>query len=227
MQKLLLQCSSLEDAPQLKSYLESRLPFEVLLSFGKYETENIITRKAVQLFIYDTAEFDTEEANFLSEIRNLGYIYPMLVLAKNLVGREVELMSKFKAHFLEKPLDFKALRGVTRKLMTQKSIASQKFKRFKTLQEAQVETYLSAESLSSKMFNLSKGGVYCEFSTRPSLSVGDIVKIQVPLKDLSRSHQFNAKVVWTTRKGSYSGGFGAGFEFVKSKDVYRHVMEKL
>lgn len=227
MQKLLLQCNSLEDAPQLKSYLESRLPYEVLLSFGKYETENIITRKSVQLFIYDTTEFDTSEANFLSEVRNLGYIYPILVLAKNAEGRDLEMMSKFKAHFLEKPVDFKALRGVTRKLMTQKNINAQKFKRFKTIQDAQVESYISAETLSSKMFNLSKGGAYIEFATKPALSIGDIVKVQVPLKDLSRNHQFNAKVVWTTRKGSYSGGFGAGLEFVKSKDVYRQLMDKM
>lgn len=226
MQKLLLQCGSLEDAPQLKSYLESRLPFEVYLSFGKNETENIITHKSIQLFIYDTGEFNEEEAQFLREIRNLGYIYPILVLAKN-VDEVMEASEKFKAHFLEKPFEFKALRGVTRKLMTQRTINQQRFRRFKTHQNAKVETYLTAESLDSKMFNLSMGGAYVEFAGKPTIGVGDIIRIQVPLQDLERRHQMNAKVVWTTRKGSYSGGFGVGVRFVKDKDVYRQLMDKV
>jgi Tfp pilus assembly protein PilZ len=217
----------LEEAPRLKSYLEARLPYEVLMSFGRNETENILTHKPVQLFIYDTQDFQNDEASFLLDMRNLGYIYPILVLAKSIDNTDFINSDKIKTHFLEKPFEFKALNGLTRKLMTQRSIVQQKFRRFKTHQPAQIETYLTAETLDSKMFNLSMGGAYVEFAQRPSIGIGDLVKIQVPLADLSRRHQMNAKVVWTTRKGTYSGGFGVGVRFIKDKDVYRQLMEKM
>src|SRR5690606_33010112 len=134
---------------------------------------------------------------------------------------------KFKAHFLEKPYELKALQGVARKLMVQKSINQQRHRRFKTHQQARLETYVTAETMDSKMFNLSKGGAYLEFSVRPDLGIGDIVKLQIPLAEVKREHEVNAMVVWTTRKGSYSGGFGVGLRFVQEREVYRQVLERM
>lgn len=226
MQKLLLQCSNLEDAQKVKADLESRLPYQVVLSFGKNETENLLLKQGVQLFILDTKKFSHEELQFLVEIRNLGYIYPVLVLAEKV--REMAVVgSKFKAHVLEKPYDPKALLGVTRKLMVQKAINQQIHKRFKTHQSTKIESYITAETHDSKMFNLSRGGAYVELLHKPAISVGDLVRVQVPLAEVDRQHEVNAKVIWTTRKGAYSGGFGVGLRFVAEREVYRQVMEKM
>ena len=68
---------------------------------------------------------------------------------------------------------------------------------------------------------------YFETEKKPAASVGDLVKMQVVLDDVSKSHMMSARIVWTTRKGAYSGGYGLGVKFVRNEEIYRSLLEKL
>lgn len=229
MQKILLHSPSTNDAYMMKSFLEKRLPYAIELAHSNKQMEEIIANRPIQLVIYDTAQFTGQEFQYLRDIRGLGYSYPFLILSNN-QGSEALLAqaAKNKMHFLDKPYEFKALRGMTRKLMVQRSIQQQMHRRFRTQIQAKMETFIHGESFETQMFNLSKGGAYCEFSGASNvLGIGDLVRLRVNLEDLQRDYTLTARVVWTTRKGAYSGGHGAGLRFVKSGDIYRHLLEKV
>jgi len=229
MLKILLHSPSVSEATQIKTLIEKHLPYEMLMSFNVRDTEDMLTSRSIQALFYDTQSFSAADFQFARELRVLGFTQPILIMA---TAKEMEaylkLAEKHKIHFLEKPFEFKALRGIARKIMVQRSLQQQMYRRFRTDQTAEVETFVSGSSFTSQMFNLSKGGAYCEFTDRPGeLSVGDLVRLSVSLGDMHREYTMNARVVWTTRKGSYSGGYGAGVKFVKNADIYRHLMEKM
>ena len=59
------------------------------------------------------------------------------------------------------------------------------------------------------------------------LSKGDLLRIKIKLNDVERAHTLNARVVWTTEKGSFSGRSGIGMKFVKPEDIHRFLMDKI
>src|SRR5690606_24744522 len=114
-------------------------------------------------------------------------------------------------HLLAEPYYEKNLIGIVRKLLISKRVPKQMYRRFNTNQIAEVEELSSGASVLTSMYNLSKGGAYCEFEAADSLSVGDYIRMKVAIPDTNSEYTFNAKVVWTTPKGRFSGRFGCGF----------------
>ncbi len=228
MQKLLFQYLNYDEALVLKNYLETRLPYEVLLSGFKKETEDLIASRAIHLIVYEAKEFLAKDLQFTKDLRNSGYSYPILSIADSIGIEEIAVMlEKNKTYILEKPFEFKALAGLCRKLMTLRQVPQQRHRRFKTNQRTLVETYLSGEAVDSHMFNLSVGGAYFEFAKRPAVGVGDIVRMKITLPDVEREYAVNGRIIWTTHKGMHSGGHGCGVMFVKGNDIYRQLMDKV
>lgn len=229
MQKLLIHCQSeVENGEKMKAFLETRLPYSVQISFDRRSTHDILTQRTLHLLIYETERFNDSDLQFIRDLRGVGFSHPALIIAENISVPNVHLiMDKLKGHFLEKPFEYKALRGITQKLMLARNVPQQQHRRFRTHQNTVLETYISGDAIHSQMYNLSVGGAYVEYNDRTKLAVGDLVRLKIPLQDLSREHSVNARVVWTTRKGMNSGGFGAGIRFIKGNDIYRQLIDRV
>lgn len=229
MMKILLQSHSVDIATQIKTYIEKHLPYEILMSFNPRDTEDTLSAKSIQAVFFDPEVFGEAELQFARELRAVGFHQPILIMANPSETRPyLGLAEKHKIHFLDKPFEFKALRGIAKKMMIQKGISQQMFPRFRTNQEVELESFASGARFTTHMFNLSKGGAYCEFAETPNdLTVGDLVRLKINLEDINRDYSVNARIVWTTRKGNYSGGHGAGVKFVKSQDIYSQLLEKM
>jgi Tfp pilus assembly protein PilZ len=229
MHKLLIHSQgSTEHGEQIKNFLETRLPYEISISYDAKATQDLLSQRSIHMLLFETNKFSDEELQLLKEIRGIGYVYPVLIVAEKIeVPNLLASVDKFKAHVLEKPFEFKALRGIAQKLMMARTVPQQMHRRFKTQQNAVLETYISGEVITSHMYNLSVGGAYFEFAGKPRIGVGDLVRLKVNLNDLSREHCVNARVVWTTRKGSNGSGAGVGVRFIKGTDIYRQLMDKV
>jgi Tfp pilus assembly protein PilZ len=228
MQKILLQCHTRDEANHLKNFFDTKLPYSTEVSSSPSDTEITLSSTAVHLFVLETAEYQFSEASWIRDLRGMGFVYPILVLAENIDARVMRnSVQNEKIHFLEKPFEYKALKGLTLKLMQSRNLPQQMFRRFKTNQPLKIESYSTGEHIESSMFNLSVGGAYFETEKKPTAAVGDLVKMQVNLNDVEKSHMMNARIVWTTRKGSYSGGFGVGVKFVRNEEIYKQLLEKL
>lgn len=228
MQKLILCGDSKAELARLQKFLESRLPYEVMLSFSPQHTKNLIASRAVHLLLYDKVTFSGEDYQFTKDLRSMGFMYPILALTETVSFQGLqELSEQNKIHFLIKPYEARSLKGLVRKLMTLRYISHQQYRRFPTNQPATVEAFISGNSQTSQMFNLSQGGAYFEFKKRPDLTAGDLVRLKVRLDELAREYAVNARVVWVTHKGSYAGGPGVGVQFVKGSEVYRHLIDKV
>ena len=229
MQKLLIHSQgSIEHGEQIKSFIETRLPYEVSISFDRQMTQDLLAQRSINMLLFETNKFVEADLQLLKDVRTSGFVYPNLIVAESIeVPNFLPWAEKFKTHLLNKPFEFKALRGITQKLMLARTVPQQMHRRFRTQQNTVLETYLTGEVISSQMFNLSVGGAYFEFTGKPRVAVGDLVRLKVNLNDVSREHCVNARVIWTTRKGLNGGGPGAGVRFIKGHDIYRQLMDKV
>jgi Tfp pilus assembly protein PilZ len=228
MQRVLLSCKSVDDARFLKNYIETELPFEVILSFDEKGIETAIKAKNIHLLMLQTGNLAAQDVAYARSIRQLGFSYPVLMITDQVGNTNIEeLNDKHKIYFLERPFELKSLKGLARKLMVARTVPQQVFRRYRTNLSATLETFVSGEKYTSHMFNLSRGGAYFESNKKPTVQVGDLLRLRVHLSDVERDHHVHGRVVWTTHKGHAAGGYGLGIKFMKSTDIYRTLLDKV
>lgn len=228
MHRLLLNCKSINDARFLKNYIETELPYEVILSTDLRDVETSLKSKNIHLLLMQTGNLATQDIAYAQDLRKSGYAYPMLMITDTVGQTNIEeLHEKHKIYFLERPFELKTLKGLARKLMVTRAVPQQVFRRYRTNLMATLETFISGEKYETHMFNLSKGGAYFELTKRPGVSVGDLLRLKVHLTDVEKEHHVHGRVVWTTHKGHAAGGYGLGVKFMKSTDIYRRLLEKV
>ena len=173
--------------------------------------------------VLNLPEWSAKEAIMIQELRRTGYHGPILVMAKAdpaVVNRDLRAVSDVV--FMAKPYDTKDLLGIVRKQLTARAVSQQRFKRFATSQDAELEIEATGGRMITRVRNLSKGGAYLEFMTPSILKIGDFVKVKLELKDLQRVYTFPAKIVWSNRHGSR--GLGIGVEFTGRGEVQRSIL---
>lgn len=228
MQRVLLSCKSVDDARFLKGYIETELPFEVILTFDQMGIEAAIKAKNIHLLMLQTGNLAAQDIAYARSIRQLGFNYPMLMITDAIGNTNVdEVNEKHKIYFLERPFELKSLKGLARKLMVARTVPQQIFRRYRTNLATTFETFISGEKYQSHMFNLSRGGAYFEANKKPAVAIGDLLRLKVHLSDVDRDHHVHGRVVWTTHKGHAAGGYGMGVKFMKSTDIYRNLLDKV
>lgn len=228
MQKILLFSEMGKGTSPVGDAIERSLNHQVFTANDMNELNNRLRDKLYHLFIYEVGEATEKTLAFIHSLRSEGFSFPMLVVASRAGYNTQEKFNLLPdVHLLMRPFHEKNLIGIVRKLLISKKVPKQMYRRFNTNQIAQLEALASGSSLLTSMYNLSKGGAYCEFEATENLSVGDYVKVKVSIPDTSSEYTFNAKVVWTTPKGRFSGRFGCGVRFVSAKDAYRALVSKV
>src|SRR6478609_3912686 len=106
MQRILLSCKSINDARFLKNYIETELPYEVLLNLDPKDIEQAIKTKNVHMVMMQTGNLASQDIAFAQQLRKLGYTYPMLMITDALGTANIEeLNQKHKIYFLERPFE--------------------------------------------------------------------------------------------------------------------------
>lgn len=229
MQKILIHGETVEDIRTISMILEANMPATLVMSNQIERSHDLVAQQNFSLVVYECGKYDSLRAQAVHKFRATGYNQNVLIVTSEVDQIEAFLknQTRNRIHLLLKPVTDKDLLGLTRKLIHAKKIPQQIFKRFRTEQSVKVEPLLKGESFASKMFNLSKGGAYFEFAGELALAAGDLLRLHIPLADVSRSHTMNGRVVWTTRQGRYTGQGGVGVRFLNSKDIHRHLLEKI
>lgn len=227
MQRVLVVCGSEDKISKVGRVIEEKLPFQVFSVFDAQNIQNQIKSRIFNIAVFD---FETVNKNILDIVnwmREMDCSFPILLACKKVdqsVAMHVGMLSD--VHVLNAPITEKNLVGLVKKLMVVKKVPKQIYRRFDTNQMAQMEALTSGESLFMSMYNLSKGGAYCEFDSPSVLSVGDLFKFKVVIDDTNSEYTLNAKVVWTTQRGRFSGRSGCGFKFVSTQDTYKYLLSK-
>ena len=227
MQKILVISESTQVSSDMKRILEEQLPYAVFTAFDIPSARTQLDSKVFNLTVIDQAEVTDNMMKLIDWLRTTSYSFPILIHTEKVPP---QLLGKLNLlhdiHMLIKPTVDKSIIGLVRKLLVAKRVPKQQYRRFNTNQIAQMEALSSGDSLLTSMYNLSKGGAYFEYDGHAPLTIGDLCRVKVFISDTNNEFTFNAKVVWTTPKGRFSGRTGCGIKFVNSKDTYRSLLSK-
>jgi DNA-binding NarL/FixJ family response regulator len=227
MQKVLIISQSPETSAEIQAMIERHLPYQVFTACEKESVQAQLESKVFNITIVDHPIVDEEALEQIDWLKHTSYTFPILLITNKVMPHlQAKLNLLHDIHILARPVTEKSVAGLVRKLMMARRVPKQLYRRFNTNQIAEMEALASGDSLLTSMYNLSKGGAYCEFEGASPLTIGDMIRLKVFITDTNSEYTFNAKVVWTTVKGRFSGRFGCGFKFVSSKDAYRSLLSK-
>jgi DNA-binding NtrC family response regulator len=226
-QKVLIISDQRESGSELARWLGIELPYEIAVNLEPSAIADELSKRVVHLVIVDQKVVSEDTLALVNWLKHSEYTFPIIVVAKTITAhfaQQLHLSSDI--HLLVRPIYAKTIVGLVRKLIFSKAVRKQTFRRFNTNQIAEVEALQTGESWMTSMYNLSQSGAYCEFEAGASCSVGDLIRLKVRIEETNREYSFNAKVVWTTDEGKFSGRPGVGLRFVSQKDTYRSLLSK-
>ncbi len=173
--------------------------------------------------VLNLPEWTHSEMRYVRDARAAGYNGPILVMAKSNGSAALRnLRAMNGVVFLEKPFVTKDLVGIVRKMLLARVVAQRIHRRFNTDEMAELEFYGRNDRYATKMTNLSKGGAFVEFPHAAPVKIGDMLRMTIELKKVSRVYTVPARVVWTAKGGA---GTGVGVEFVGVPDIERTIEE--
>lgn len=225
MQKILLIGDAIDTNTEVQRHIEKNLPYQVFSVQDEIGLKAQLDSRVFNLAILNLMDFSSHGMHLVHLLKRSNYSFPVLIMSEKIeAGFQEDLRYLQDVHLLMRPATEKAIVGLVRKLLVAHRVPKQLYRRFNTNQIAQMEALTTGDSILTSMYNLSKGGAYCEYDGQAPMSVGDLFRLKVYLSDTDSEYVFNAKVVWTTTKGRFSGRFGCGFKFVSAKDTYKSLV---
>lgn len=180
----------------------------------------------VHMIMFNMDVFNTDKIKSVNFVRREAYDVPVMMLAKAISKEALDYaQSLTKLIVLEKPFETKEFFGIASKLTSGRDVPQRFHRRFYTKQDARIETLGTANQFEATMLNLSKGGAYLELKN--STDLRGLVKMSIPLGDLNKTYEVNAKVVWNNPQGQWGRGPGVGLQFIQAKDIYRNLLNNL
>ncbi len=228
MQKILIYSSDVWSLESVRASIDVNFDHPICTAIDEKTLRTELESSVFNLGIFRVKEIDQDTLRKISMMRSMGYKFPLLIAADNIGIKFSDLLKKLSdVHILSTPFRDVSLVGLARKILMGQQVPRQFFRRFYTNQIAELESLGSGDSHLSCMYNLSEGGAYCEFENKDGIGIGDLFRVKVDKENMNSQHILNAKVVWTTDKGKFSGRFGCGLRFISQKEVYQSLMAKL
>ncbi len=216
------------DEIQITQKLQVLGKMNTLTATSAEEAANEIKNNEYSLVVFNMNKFSTDKLDMAKYLRGMGHYFPLMAVANETTfDTLLQIETLPNTVLLEKPYDDKDLVGLAQKLITGSPVNQRIFRRFITNQMAHVEVFPTGDVLDSRIFNLSRGGAYLEVANEVSLKKGDIIKVDVKLRQINKRHGFHAKVIWTSEKAIWNKGKAVGIEFLKSESVYAEMLAAL
>lgn len=198
---------------ELKDIPESRID---VASTPQVAIEKLMF-EPVNLVVYNMDLCNRKKLESTKDLRVLGHDFPILVLAQS-ISNDLYEYSHELSHttMLEKPYSTRELQGISGKLLKNQSVKQRVFRRFPTDQTVEITPIKGMQSaFSIQMKNLSHGGAYFETKEAIPLQAGDPIKVEIPLKDMSKTYRLFGRVIWIVPDTAWGEQPGLGVEFIR------------
>lgn len=223
MTKILLISRSEEENMILKRRIEPAVPAMGLTHFLSAHPQGMLAslEDDVSMVVINLPVFKRDHKASVQALRDVGFTGPIIIVAKPETRDCILDVKRIKnVVFVEKPFDLKDLPGIMIKFNQERKVAQRIHRRYPTAQKAEVEFFGTDERTGMTLCNLSKGGAFFHV-TRSGVTVGDMVRVTIPLNEMNRTYTMPARVVWVTPA---EGMTGVGVEFVGPADVSRQMI---
>jgi len=215
MQKILVLTETERAGESIRRTIEKALPYQVTYVNDLQGAKIQLESKLFNLIIFDCQTLDESGMTRVGWFRQATGDTPLILFTAsidNILLAKVEMLEAL--HVLMRPTAERNLITLVKKLVSLKDVPKQRYRRYNTNQSVVFEHTARGERIPSQMFNLSRGGAYCEFPEGQSLNMGERYRMQIFINETQRTYTLDAVVVWYTPKGKFSGRAGYGVKFL-------------
>lgn len=216
------------EVAQLRSHLiETRPGLTVNTALNMRQGFERLAQQPCELIV---TNFDNLGDIVFKHVRNLRSVIdktPLMVLGKVQNPTLIQQISQISnTHVLDKPCSEKDFKGVAHKIFNEEQVYQRFHRRFATEEKAFLEIYGKNIEAETRLLNLSKGGAYLEIPARSPIKVGDLLRINVDLKETHSAHRMHGRVVWTRPVQAQPDSLGLGVAFIRAADVFREMQNR-
>jgi DNA-binding response OmpR family regulator len=216
-----------QESLHIKNVLGLFSQFEVDWVRNPLQATQSLAKQQPDMVIINVDHFNEQKKTIAQQMRKMGYSFPILYMANSgarIFAKSVRRLGLIS--ILEKPCSEKDLLGVIEKLRQGKLVTQRAYRRYETKQNADIEFWNTGRKIPGHILNLSLGGA--ELKVKDStLKVGDVLKLNVELKELAKKHELNAKVVWATEYDPLTQTNQIGVQFVKTVEIYQNLLNRI
>lgn len=224
--KILIVSDSAESSSGIRTTIECHLKHKIFEVFSRGDMKKQLECAVFNLLIIDSIYLDARMLEKISWLKSAGCIFPIMCISEKAQNGYLHKLKNIEGvHILQRPFYDKNIVGLVNKLLAVREVPKQIFRRYNTNQIVQIEAMQSGENIMTCMYNLSQGGAYVEFEKGTSIGIGDLYRVRVNIEN-SNQYSFNAKVIWTTPSGRFSGRFGCGLKFISTKETHHTMLMK-
>ncbi|MDZ4676029.1 MAG: PilZ domain-containing protein [Oligoflexia bacterium] len=179
----------------------------------------------IKCVIFSIPVFHQKSVKFISKLRDIYREMPIIIVSGKIQREAFDSATEIKrVVILEQSFVKTELLAICEKVAKGHEIYQRKTKRFSTDQMVDLERMLTGEVMKGFLFNLSQGGAFINIE-RGVIVPGDILKMNVKLDKLDKSHLVFAKVIWVLQQGFGLNKPGAGLKFMKAEEVYSSLLD--
>lgn len=221
MQRLIIYAENTSLAAQTQTLIQRDLTNPVSVALDHVDLNRQLERRIYHLAVFNFTYVGDRELQIINSLKAQAQNMPSVVVVDRIRSSSYDRIIRMPdVHLLISPNDDKSITALVRKLLVSKKVPKQIYQRFNTNQIAELENLKSGNQLFSSMYNLSKGGAYCEVESSANLKVGDVVRLKVSIEK-HRQHHLNAKIVWASDQTRVNGRSGFGLKFINAHDIHR------
>ncbi|MFK8138662.1 MAG: PilZ domain-containing protein [Bdellovibrionales bacterium] len=198
--------------------------FAVSTVYSAQDAVVALQEKDTDLLVFNVDSFTDRKLQAAGELRSLGVGFPLLSLANEVDDRSCKFVTSMPdAVLLGKPFEEHQLLDLSSKLANGEPVIQRIYPRFEADVKAKVQIYPQGDKINLAIVDLSKGGLRLKSDENlAGFEVGTLVKVDLLLSDLRKSHEFYGKVVWIRSVGSVGAEYGV--QFVSSEKVFKSLL---
>lgn len=150
---------------------------------------------------------------------------PVIVFTNKLNDRCLDLKKRFpKYYMLSRPFLSRDVLGIAWKMIQGEVPEQQVQRRYSTNQNTVLQVVGTDSNISARITNLSLSGAKIHFDDKPAWKTGELIKMEVALDALNKTHSVHAKVIWIEKE---PGTKEMGVEFIPTEEVYSHLLSNV
>src|SRR5258708_3352737 len=140
------------DAFKIRDEVERNRLYQVHLIETAKEALEKISTSHINCLLFNLESFSTDKIRLITDIRDLGHRFPMMVFASYVQHEAYEIVRKMdRIVIVEKPFEAKDVWGMCQKIVQGRKVNQRIFRRFYTNQTAIVEKTTSGETLEGQI----------------------------------------------------------------------------
>ncbi|MFK8139236.1 MAG: PilZ domain-containing protein [Bdellovibrionales bacterium] len=208
---------------KVKSLFHNIALFDVTEVSAINKAQEHLIKERPDLIVVNMGQLSKRVFDAVDTIRRPFDLKVIGITRKMSINDHIFVKNKTSYSFVEEPLNRKELLGISYKMLKDIPTPQQTSRRYDTQQKTNLQLLPNGTEVPAFITNLSVSGARITSDLGFIPEEGTIVRLDVELAELQKSHNLHGKVVWQ-KPSEQKGSKEFGIRFISNEEVYQHLL---